>query len=74
MFAGFVSLQVPAGRHEQQVIDTRRVGQTGPGEHDAAMDFIPGAGIDFAQLALILLLVLAVYVFASIFGWCRPAS
>ena len=37
----------------------------------AAMDFVPGAGIDFEQLAMILALVLAVYVFASLFGWLQ---
>ena len=32
------------------------------------MDFVPGAGIDFPQLSMILLLVLAVYVFGSAFS------
>lgn len=72
VFAGFISLQVPAGVTKQQVVD----GLIAQGNQDQAnmieaMDFVPGAGIDFTQLAWILAGVLAVYVFASIFGWLQ---
>jgi ATP-binding cassette subfamily B multidrug efflux pump len=72
VFAGFISLQVPAGVTKQQVVD--QLVASGNGDQAsmvAAMDFVPGAGVDFEALARILSLVLAVYVFASIFGWLQ---
>ncbi|MDW4573204.1 ABC transporter ATP-binding protein [Microbacterium sp. M3] len=72
VFAGFISLQVPAGVTQQQVVDQL----VASGDQDqanmvAAMDFVPGAGVDFAQLARILALVLLVYVLSSVFGWLQ---
>jgi len=72
VFAGFISLQVPEGATQQQVVD----GLIASGNQDqanmiAAMEFTPGAGVDFDRLAWILAAVLAVYVFASIFGWLQ---
>lgn len=72
VFAGFVSLQTPAGMTKQQVID----GLIAQGDQQQAdmlssMDFVPGAGIDFRELAMIVMAVLLVYVFASIFGWLQ---
>ncbi|WP_426324484.1 ABC transporter ATP-binding protein [Microbacterium sp. E-13] len=72
VFAGFVSLQVPAGVTKQQVVDQLAAsGNQDQANMIAAMDFVPGAGVDFEQLARLLSLVLAVYVFASIFGWLQ---
>ncbi|QKJ19888.1 ABC transporter ATP-binding protein [Microbacterium hominis] len=72
VFAGFISLQVPAGATQQEVVD----GLVASGNQEqadmiAAMQFTPGAGIDFEQLGWILTAVLAVYVFASVFGWLQ---
>ncbi len=72
VFAGFISLQMPAGVTKQQVIDQLVAsGNQDQANMIGAMDFVPGAGIDFEQLARILAMVLAVYVFASIFGWLQ---
>jgi ATP-binding cassette subfamily B protein len=72
VFAGFISLQVPEGATQQQVVDQLAAsGNQDQANMIAAMDFVPGAGIDFDQLARILALVLAVYVFSSIFGWLQ---
>nr|WP_239065925.1 ABC transporter ATP-binding protein [Microbacterium hibisci] len=72
VFAGFLSLQMPPGMTKQQVVDQLVAsGNQDQANMIAAMDFVPGAGIDFEQLARILALVLAVYVFASIFGWLQ---
>lgn len=72
VFAGFVSLQVPAGVTQQQMVD-RLIAQGNQDQANmiAAMDFTPGAGVDFEQLAWILGAVLAVYVLASLFGWLQ---
>ncbi|MFK4837989.1 ABC transporter ATP-binding protein [Microbacterium sp. ZW T2_14] len=72
VFAGFISLQVPEGMTQQQVVDQLAAsGNQDQANMIAAMDFVPGAGVDFEQLARILALVLAVYVFSSIFGWLQ---
>nr|WP_310290057.1 ABC transporter ATP-binding protein [Microbacterium trichothecenolyticum] len=72
VFAGFISLQVPSGVTKQQVVDQLVAsGNQDQANMVAAMDFVPGAGIDFDQLARILTLVLLVYVFSSIFGWLQ---
>ncbi|WP_106816117.1 ABC transporter ATP-binding protein [Microbacterium timonense] len=72
VFAGFISLQVPSGVTKQQVIDQLVAsGSQDQANLIAATDFVPGAGVDFAALARILALVLAVYVFSSIFGWLQ---
>ncbi|WP_414683629.1 ABC transporter ATP-binding protein [Microbacterium sp. CFBP9034] len=72
VFAGYVSLQTPEGLTKQQVVD----GLIAQGSQDQAnmieaMDFVPGAGVDFEQLAWILTGVLVVYVLASLFGWLQ---
>jgi len=72
VFAGFISLQMPEGATKQQVIDQLVAsGNQDQANMIAAMDFVPGAGIDFDQLARILALVLIVYVFSSLFGWLQ---
>ncbi|MEV4687792.1 ABC transporter ATP-binding protein/permease [Microbacterium sp. LWH3-1.2] len=72
VFAGFISLQMPAGMTTQQVVDQLVAsGNQDQANMIAAMDFVPGAGVDFDQLARILTLVLLVYVFSSLFGWLQ---
>ena len=72
VFAGYVSLQTPEGLTKQQVIDSLIAqGDTQQAEMLAAMDFVPGAGIDFQKLFMIVAVTLAVYVFASLFGWLQ---
>ena len=72
VFAGFISLQMPEGATKQQVVDQLVAsGNQDQANMIAAMDFVPGAGIDFDQLARILTLVLIVYVFSSLFGWLQ---
>ncbi|MGV9195066.1 ABC transporter ATP-binding protein [Microbacterium sp. MC2] len=72
VFAGFISLQMPAGATRQQVIDQLIAsGNAQQADMLAAMEFTPGAGVDFARLSTIILAVVAVYVFASLFGWLQ---
>ena len=51
VFAGFISMQMPAGVTKQQVID-QLIAQGNQQQADmiSSMDFVPGAGIDFEQL------------------------
>ncbi|OJV95740.1 MAG: multidrug ABC transporter ATP-binding protein [Microbacterium sp. 67-17] len=75
VFAGFVSLQfsdVPPGTTQQQIMDQLTAnGQQEQADLLSTMTFTPGAGIDFTALGQLLLLVLAVYVGASVFGWLQ---
>lgn len=69
IFAGFISLQVPAGVTKQQVIDQLVAsGNQQQADMLQAMDFTPGAGIDVDRLAVVIVAVLAVYLFAALFG------
>jgi len=69
VFAGFTSLQFPSGTTQQQVIDQLvAAGQTQQADLLRSMTFVPGSGVDFIALSQVLLLVLAVYVFGSVFA------
>ncbi|HYP72909.1 MAG TPA: ABC transporter ATP-binding protein, partial [Microbacterium sp.] len=72
IFAGFVSLQTPAGVTKQQVIDQLVAsGNQQQADMLAAMDFVPGAGIDFERLTVVIVTVLVVYLLAALFGWLQ---
>lgn len=75
VFAGFVSLQfsdVPPGTTQQQIMDQLIAnGQQEQADLLSTMTFTPGAGIDFTALGQLLLIVLGVYVGASVFGWLQ---
>ena len=72
VFAGYVSLQTPEGLSKQQVIDGLIAqGDSQQAEMLAPIDFVPGAGIDFDKLLMIVMVTLAVYVFASLFSWLQ---
>lgn len=72
VFAGFISMQVPAGATKQQVIDQLIAsGNQQQADMLSAMDFTPGAGIDMSRLGAILIAVLAIYVFAALFNWLQ---
>lgn len=72
VFAGFISMQTPPGATKQQVVDGLVAsGNQQQADMISAVNFVPGAGIDFQQLGMILMLVLTVYVFASLFSWLQ---
>ncbi|MGB4780308.1 ABC transporter ATP-binding protein [Microbacterium sp.] len=72
VFAGFISMQLPAGATKQQVIDQLTAGgNQQQADMLKAMELTPGAGIDFGHLGSIMLAVLAVYVFAAVFNWVQ---
>jgi len=70
--AGFVSKSLPAGATQAQVLEgMRRNGQGQLADMLSGMNLDPGHGIDFAALSHVLMIVLALYVFASIFSWLQ---
>ncbi|PPF88781.1 multidrug ABC transporter ATP-binding protein [Subtercola sp. Z020] len=72
IFAGILSKQVPAGQTQEQVIEGLRAsGNNAQADLLGGVTLTPGSGIDFPQLGTVLLMVLAIYVFASVFGWAQ---
>ena len=72
IFGGILSKMLPAGvTQEQAIAGLRASGQTSQADLLSGVKLTPGAGIDFAQLGMVLLGVLVIYVFASVFSWLQ---
>jgi ATP-binding cassette subfamily B multidrug efflux pump len=72
IFAGVVGKQLPAGISKDQAIAEARARGNGRfADLLSGTDAVPGSGIDFAGLGRVLLLVLLLYVTASIFMWAQ---
>ncbi|XNY99893.1 ABC transporter ATP-binding protein [Micrococcus luteus] len=72
IFGGLISGQMPAGASQEQVIEGMRAqGQDQAAEMLSGMDFVPGQGIDFENLARLILIVLAMYVVGQAFMWLQ---
>ncbi|MGN6126288.1 MAG: ABC transporter ATP-binding protein [Humibacter sp.] len=70
--AGSISKSLPAGTTKAQVLEgMRKSGQGQLADMLSGVDLNPGHGIDFTALAQILLLVLALYVAASVFSYLQ---
>ena len=70
--AGFISKGLPAGASQAQVLERmRRNGQGQVADMLSGMHLTPGHGIDFTALSHVLMIVLALYVFASVFSWLQ---
>ncbi|MCL2516180.1 MAG: ABC transporter ATP-binding protein/permease [Microbacteriaceae bacterium] len=73
LFTGVISKALPAGTTQQKVVD--QLNQSG--QHNlanivkAATGLVPGAGVDFAALTRVLLIVLTLYFAASLLGWAQ---
>ncbi|MFC3382492.1 ABC transporter ATP-binding protein [Couchioplanes azureus] len=69
VFAGVVGGALPAGAGKEEVVAQLRArGENGRADLLAAVDFVPGRGVDFDRLGDILLWVLAIYLAAWLFG------
>jgi ATP-binding cassette subfamily B protein len=73
IFAGFVGSKLPAGATREQVVERLRAGG-----QDTLADLVaglphlvPGQGIDFGAVGRVLLLVLGIYVVASLLSWAQ---
>jgi len=72
VFRGVVASQLPAGvSKEQAVAALRAQGQDRMAGMLAAMDIVPGTGVDLGALTRALLVVVAVYALAALFGWAQ---
>lgn len=72
IFSGAISSQMPAGTTREEVIAGLRAdGQDTFADMLTAMELTPGAGIDFDRLGQLIMLIIALYVFASLFMWLQ---
>ncbi|MDA1092884.1 MAG: ABC transporter ATP-binding protein [Acidobacteria bacterium] len=73
IFAGVFGRRMPAGTTKAQAVEAMRAsGDARVADMLDAMDnVVPGQGVDFEALGLVLLLVLALYVMASLFSWLQ---
>ncbi|QAV28698.1 ABC transporter ATP-binding protein [Micrococcus luteus] len=72
IFGGVVSADMPANLTRDQVIEGLRAqGQGQAADMLSGMAFTPGAGIDFAELGRLILIVLGMYVVAQTFMWLQ---
>ena len=73
VFAGLFGRRLPAGTTQAQAVEgLRREGESTLADMLAGMEgVVPGRGVDFDAVGRILLLVLAVYVVASLLSWLQ---
>ena len=72
LFAGVVGQDLPNGVTKEQLVERLRAsGDTTKADMLAAMDVVPGTGVDFTALRNSLLVVVAVYVASSLFIWVQ---
>lgn len=72
IFEGAISAKLPAGATKQQIIDGLRAkGEEGTADLFSGINLTPGVGIDFIALSNVLLLVMSLYIIASVFGWLQ---
>jgi len=69
IFTGIIAKQLPLGITKEQAIESARAGgQNSFADLISGMNLIPGHGIDFGSLGRVLLVVVCLYVAASLFG------
>lgn len=72
LFAGFISMQIPDGVTTEEALEMlRATGQNELANMVEKMNVVPGAGIDFAALAQVLLLVVVLYVASALLMWAQ---
>ncbi|MBO0856173.1 MAG: ABC transporter ATP-binding protein, partial [Nocardia sp.] len=72
IFDGVIGKQLPHGvSKEQAVAGLREHGQGRMADMLAGMDITPGVGVDFGAVGRVLMLVLALYVLASVSNWLQ---
>ncbi|MHC5796835.1 ABC transporter ATP-binding protein [Lacisediminihabitans sp. FW035] len=72
VFDGFISAKLPAGASKAEVIaGLRASGNTAQADLLSGMDLTPGVGIDFGAISRILMMLLAFYLLAAVFGYLQ---
>ena len=74
IFSGVMSKHMPPGTTKEQAIEgLRAAGQDRFADMASAMELTPGSGIDFDRLGQLIVLVVALYVAASLLMWAQGA-
>ncbi|MFH5207227.1 ABC transporter ATP-binding protein [Antrihabitans sp. NCIMB 15449] len=71
IFDGVVGKDLPGNTKEEAIQQLRASGDNTVADMLANMDVTPGVGIDFGAVGRVLLLVLVIYVVASVFQWLQ---
>lgn len=72
IFNGAIGSQLPAGLSQEQVIEQlRAAGENTFADTLSGMSVVPGEGINFTALGQLILIVIALYVGASVFMWLQ---
>src|SRR4051812_9417272 len=72
IFSGLIGGDLPAGMTKAEAVEMlRQQGHDKVASMVASMDVHPGQGVDFGAVGDVLLLVLVVYVAASLLGWIQ---
>src|SRR6266571_2808860 len=72
IFEGVIGKTLPAGITKDQAVEALRSrGQSQLADMLSGTNVVPGAGVDFTQLAQILLFAAVVYLLAAVLGWLQ---
>ncbi|MBM7829402.1 ATP-binding cassette subfamily B protein [Agromyces cerinus] len=72
IFAGVIGQQLPAGSTTEQAVEALRAsGQDDLANVVATAGVVPGEGVDFVRLSQVIILVLALYMVASVLTWVQ---
>jgi ATP-binding cassette subfamily B protein len=72
VFNGFIGSRLPAGVSKAEVVASLQArGQDQFADMLAGMDVVPGEGVDFGAVGLILVAVLTIYVASALFGYAQ---
>jgi len=72
IFYGFIGRKLPAGMTKEQAVQhLRAMGQTTQADMLQKSSVVPGHGIDFHYVGVIILLTIALYVVSSLFMWVQ---
>lgn len=72
VFSGLIAGQLPAGMTKAEAVEALRArGEDRFADMVSSMDVVPGQGVDFNAVGDVLMLVLAVYVAASLLAWIQ---
>jgi len=70
LFTGVIGANLPAGTTKEQVVAGLQArGETNLAQMLAAMDVVPGRGVQFDEIGRVLLVVLALYLVSSLLMW-----
>lgn len=72
IFAGVIGQQIPPGTTTEQAVEAlRAAGQDDLANIVATAGVVPGEGVDFVRLSQVIMLVLALYIAASMLTWLQ---